>query len=283
MSHSFQRPSLTTLLVIAAVALFIIVLLFPSRSARILVSEWQPSQPLDRPEATIAPGNQPPAITGAVVAVDSLDIAIGDGLYAGQEDTLHSELGAALAYVSGRFSSQPAARFTAAFVRDDSCGLHGVAYTDVRNVQVFTCNAISRERAVNIMAHEMTHQLEQDRYGPRHLSADMLLAEGMATYGAGKYWLAGQPDFRTFVKAQRAAGVYYPLATNYTGLGIAAMNALYYEWASFVEFLIKTYGRDQFDQLYVTGHGDPGSAGYAEIYGKPLDKLEREWNNWLDG
>jgi hypothetical protein len=132
------------------------------------------------------------------------------------------------------------------------------------------------------MAHEFAHQLAQDRYGPAHLSADLILAEGVATWGAGEYWLSGQPDFRSFVRGQRAAGVFYPLATDYTGMGIGAMNALYYQWASFVDFLISSYGRAKFDQVYIAGQGAPGSADYRGVYGKQLDVLEQEWQAWLD-
>lgn len=283
MSVSIRRPPLTVLLAVAAISLFIIVLVQPNQSSQRMVSVWQPPVTLTRNEPTAAPGSQPPVISGATVPLDTLDVAVADGLYADQREPLQAEVSSALAYVVGRFGGPPAGRFTTTFVRDDSCGLHGIAYTDVRNVQVFSCDGIGRDRAVNIMAHEIVHQLEQDRYGPAHLQADMMLSEGMATYGAGKYWLAGQPNFRSFVRAQRAAGVSYPLATNYAGLGIAAMNALYYQWASFVEFLIETYGRESFDKLYVSGNGAPGSADYLGTYGKPLDTLEREWQVWADG
>jgi hypothetical protein len=173
-------------------------------------------------------------------------------------------------------------RFHASVRVDSGCGLHGIAYTDVRDVQAFTCNDISRDRAVAIMAHEFVHQLEQDRYGPPHLSSDLILAEGAATWGAGEYWLGGKPDFRSYVRDQRANGLFYPLATDYNGLGITAMNALYYQWASFVEYLIGAYGRDKFDAVYVTGGSAPGAADYAGVYGKGLDALEREWKAWLD-
>jgi hypothetical protein len=282
-ARSIPRPSFTVLLAISAISLFVIILLRPSQSATTLISEWKPPQMITKPDLPSEQANPPaPAIIGTTVAVDALDISVDATLYSNERDALHSELADALAYVTQRFGSAPSARFTAAIVSDASCGLHGIAYTDVRNVQVFTCPSISRDRAVNIMAHEMMHQLEHDRYGPPHLSSDLILSEGLATWGAGKYWLGGQPDFKTFVRKQRDAGLFYPLATHYSGLGITAMNALYYQWASFVDFLITTYGRNKFDQLYVTGHGDPGSSDYAGVYGKSLDVLEQEWKAWLD-
>ncbi|KAB8140172.1 hypothetical protein F8S13_25110 [Chloroflexia bacterium SDU3-3] len=260
------------LVAISLISLVAIALLLPGGGTPALVSQWQP-------------GAQPPAAAAPTVAPapqGGLDVALPADLYPGQEAAIRAQVGEALAYVSARFGGGAQARLTASFVADASCGLQGIAYTDVRDVQVFTCPSIAPQRAVNILAHELVHQLEQDRYGERHLSADLILSEGMATYGAGKYWLGGQPDFRSFVQAQRAAGDHYPLATHYAGLGIAAMNTLYYEWASFVEFLIGRYGREKFDALYVSGAGAPGSADYAGVYGKDLPALEQEWLAWLD-
>jgi hypothetical protein len=214
--------------------------------------------------------------------LDPFTLIVDDGLYDGQQDVLAADLKQALDYVMKRLGSQPTSHFNAVVAREDSCNLHGVAYTEERTVQVSSCNDISRSRAVAIMAHEFAHQLAQDRYGPAHLGADLILAEGLATWGAGEYWLSGQPDFRRFVRGQRDSGVFYPLATDYTGKGIGAMNALYYQWASFVDFLIAAYGREKFDQVYIAGMGAPGSADYWGVYGKQLDVLEQEWMAWLD-
>jgi uncharacterized protein (DUF3820 family) len=73
----------------------------------------------------------------------------------------------------------------------------------------------------------------------------------------------------------------FPLATHYQGRSLHDMNQLYYQWASFVEFLIKTHGRDKFDTLYISGGKEPGAANYFGIYGKHLDELEHEWLAWL--
>lgn len=279
------RSTYMRLLLIAATSLMVLVILWPQESTQPLVSRWQNEPVMTHPEATPAPGAQPAPIDGTAqqVIVDQFDFNLEDGLYSDQREPLSAELQQALGYVIGRFGSGPSTRFTAEVLSDGGCGLHGIAYTDVRVTQVFSCNDIGYERAVVIMAHEFVHQLSQDRYGQAHLSADLILSEGVATWGAGKYWLGGQPDFRSFVREQRRGGLFYPLATHYAGLGVVGMNALYYQWASFVEFLIDTYGREKFDQLYVTGHGDPGSSDYAGVYGKGLDVLEHEWIDWLDG
>ena len=257
----------------------------PSQSSERLISRWRPREILTRPESAAQSPTLPPAgaLSGVAqpLASAQFDLSVDEGLYADQREQLAADLDHALAYVSGRFGNGPNARFRAAVQVDGGCGLHGIAYTDVRTVQTFTCDGISRDRAVAIMAHEFVHQLEQDRYGPAHLQSDTILSEGAATWGAGKYWLGDTPDFRTYVRNQRRSGVFYPLATDYNGLGIGAMNALYYQWASFVEYLIGAYGREKFDAVYVRGAGGFGSADYAAVYGKDLNTLEGEWQAWI--
>jgi hypothetical protein len=280
--RTLDPPRLTWLLPIALFSIFILWVSMPGPAAKKLISRWRPEPMLTRPEQP-AP-NPPPPLSGNTQPLPGalFDLSVDDGLYADQREQLSADLSRALAYVTQRFGNGPSQPFRAAVRIDASCGLHGIAYTDVRNVQTFACNSIGRERAVAIMAHEFVHQLEQDRYGPAHLSSDTILAEGAATWGAGEYWLGGKPDFRSFVREQRANGLSYPLATDYNGLGVTAMNAIYYQWASFVEYLVGAYGREKFDAVYVRGGSGIGSADYAGVYGKSLDVLEREWLAWLD-
>jgi hypothetical protein len=285
MFPAHERTSTLRLIVIALALVGVLMLILrPGSSAQRLVSHWQPAPLLTAPEPQAqqpgAPAPEP--IAGDARPLDQFDIQVDDGLYADERAALNGDLQAALGYVVGRFGSGPSARFTAMVLNEGGCGLHGISYTDIRQVQVFSCPGIGRDRAVAIMAHEFAHQLEQDRYGPAHLSSDLILSEGAATWAAGKYWLGDAPSFRAYVHAQRSKGTYYPLATDYNGLGIGAMNALYYEWASFVEFLVNTYGREQFDRVYVSGGGAIGAADYQGVYGKPLAALQQEWLAWID-
>lgn len=243
--------------------------------------------PLAAPERPLAPGAATPTpapLAGDFVTGGELVIVSADGLFAGAErEALAADLQAALSYVSRRFGSAPSGPITAYLGAEPGCGIHGIAYTAERTTQVYTCSSLPRSRAVNIMAHEFVHQLSHDRYGDRHLQADLILLEGVATWGAGDYWLGGQPSFAVFVRPWVAEGRALPLATSYVGRPISDMNTLYYEWASFVEFLIKAYGRERFDALYVTGSSSPGSADYQGVYGKPLDQLEAEWRQAVLG
>ncbi len=236
--------------------------------------EWSPSTGEPRPT--------PAPVSGSASQHQHLTITSADGLYAPEESiVLADEIQQSFAYVSGRFEQQPTDAISVFVGHEPSCALNGIAYTDERRVQVFTCPDLPRSRAVNILAHEFVHQLAHDRYGPQHLQADLILSEGIATYGAGTYWLGDKPDFKTFVRE-----TYYdhllPLATTYVGRPIADMNKLYYQWASFSEFLITTHGREKFDAVYVTGSQTPGSADYAAIYGDTLEELETQWLAWLE-
>lgn len=266
-------------LVLASIALISIItigLLWGSNSDSLNISSWT-----GKPKIT---GNSAAPINALArpISDSQMQLEINPGLYTGQEQDLRSSISASLTYTSERFGSHLNAPVTVVVEQQSDCGLNGITYSDVRSVYVYTCDAISPDRAVAILAHEFIHQLAQDRYGQQHLSADLILSEGLATWGAGSYWLGGQPDFRSYVASQRRQGIAYPLAMSYVGQGTAVMNALYYQWGSFVEFLIQSYGRERFDKLYSSGASAPGSADYIGVYGKSLDTLEREWESWLN-
>lgn len=277
-----RREALGPILLASLVVLMAALLAPPARPS---IAPPSAVQAPAAPERPLIPGVATPTaapLSGEYIPGGGLDIVSAEGLFPpGERDALAADLGEALAYVSQRFGSGPAGKISAYLGLEPGCGIHGIAYTAERTVQVYTCTSLPRSRAVSIMAHEFVHQLAQDRYGPPHLQADLILLEGLATWGAGDYWLGGQPSFAAFVRPWVAAGSALPLATSYVGRPISDMNTLYYEWASFVEFLIKTYGRERLDALYVSGHSDPGSADYQGVYAKSLDQLEQEWRSWV--
>lgn len=277
------RAALGPILLAAFIVLLITLRTPPPRPIIAPPSAVTWNHPIELPVDPDAARQPPPPITGQFVQRSNLDIISAEGLFSPADQAiLATELEQALTYTTGRFGSGPNDRVSAYVGLEPGCGLHGIAYTEQRTVQVFTCADLPRYRTVTIMAHEFVHQLAHDRYGPAHLQADMILLEGLATWGAGSYWLGGQPDFAAFVREYKANGSLLPLATSYVGRPISDMNQLYYQWGSFVEFLIETYGREAFDALYVTGNRAPGSADYAGVYGKSLADLEQEWLAWLD-
>ncbi|WP_298408494.1 hypothetical protein [uncultured Chloroflexus sp.] len=192
-------------------------------------------------------------------------------------DAITAELSTALAYVSARTATTLSEPITITINTEANCTLHGVAYTQNREVQVFTCAAIPSDRVVAILAHELVHQLAHDYYGDAHLNSDPIVLEGWATWGAGHYWLSRHATFRDFLGGEAPL----PLAANHLGRPVAEMNTLYYQWASFVEYLLVTYGREAFDRLYRSGNSTPGSADYQGVYGVDLATLEAAWQEWL--
>ncbi|NTU80131.1 MAG: hypothetical protein HGA45_12115 [Chloroflexales bacterium] len=218
-------------------------------------------------------------------------LVVSEGLYAAQRAELKAEIDQALDYVGARFADpvrrpqrDPASPpFTVVVMDDPGCRLSGFADHEIRTVQVFTCESIGRDRAVSILAHELIHQLASDRYAGHTGGADMILVEGLATWGAGMYWLGGDYKlFHDYVRDQRAGGVFYDLRTSYLDVDTSGANALYYQWASFVEFLVdRKGGWQRFDELYVTGNGHPGSADYQGVYSQDFVALKDEWQAWL--
>lgn len=219
----------------------------------------------------------------AVLATGQLALYTTDGSYsAAQVRDLAQPLSDALAYVSQRTGMQLNAPVNVVFDRRASCGFDGATYTQTRTIMLYACPNVPSRRAINIVAHEFVHQLASDHYGPAHLQADLILSEGLATWGAGKYWLGNEDTFRGFVQRNYAARL-LPLGSNYRDLGtIDAMNRLYYQWASLADFLITTRGRATFDTLYRSGRGmAPNTAAYHDVLGADLPEIEQQWKAWL--
>jgi hypothetical protein len=239
----------------------------------------------ERPRAPGEPTPSPAPLIGDTATASAgglIVLTTAEGLFDAQEQArFAADLDRALDYVVQRFGTAPKGPISTFAGLEPGCGIHGIAYTDVRTVQVFTCRDLPASRAVNILAHEFVHQLCHDRYGDRHLSTDLILSEGTATWGAGQYWLGDAASFRQFVRPWLESGSEIPLSESYVGRPIADMNQLYYQWASFVEYLIENYGREKFDQLYLTGDNYPASADYLGVYGKQFEQLEAEWKAWV--
>ncbi|NJO04301.1 MAG: hypothetical protein HC876_01495 [Chloroflexaceae bacterium] len=274
------RPALGPLLIIS-----LLIILFathrPDPRPRIAPPWAMPdTSGLNLPPLPALP-DLPDFAAGQRIQRPNLDVMVAPEIYRRDDQILLAvELEQALVYVGERFGSGPAAPIQTVVQMDVGCMLNGAAFTDARQLVVYACSSTARPRVVAIAAHEFVHQLAHDRYGPTHQASDLIILEGLATWGAGTYWLSGMPSFRAFVQRQYS-GQLLPLATPYQGRPIADMNKLYYQWASFVEFLIETYGRERLDALATTGTRAPGSGDYSGIYGKGLDVLEQEWLVWL--
>lgn len=288
--NRWTRP----LVLIAAAVLIASILRAPQRSVTAppdalrvidrpaaLQGQFQPqAAPVAAPVHAVA---EPLAGHHVVMVVNQVALYTSDGAYTPEQvQNLSAPLLEALAYVSTRTGMQLTAPVSIVFDRRDQCGLDGAAYTQKRIIMLYACSDMPVRRAINIMAHEFVHQLAHDHYGAAHLQADLVLSEGLATWGAGKYWLGGEPDFRSFVQRNYAPAL-LPLDSDYRAIGtIDAMNRLYYQWGSLVDFMLATHGRDAFDKLYTSGRGmHPNTADYAGVLGTDLIGLQPQWQAWL--
>jgi hypothetical protein len=166
------------------------------------------------------------------------------------------------------------------------CAIRGITLSNQRTIRLFYAPDSDPARVQGILAHELFHQLQHDFYGERdHRKADVILLEGMAVWGTAAYFrtASGEPLYRERVREAQRRGELLPLTTNLqVDCRTITRNNIYNQWASFVEYLHATYGRDKLDAAYRSSSGRPaGSSNWRAVYGKPLSALEREWRAWV--
>lgn len=162
-------------------------------------------------------------------------------------------------------------------------GVRGLAYTEEHRTELFYDSGEDMQRAATVVAHELGHHLEAQRYGDdAQRRADTILHEGLATWVVGERWFAkyGATSWRERARQIKAEGLPRQLLSAEASCGA---NRAYELWASFTDFLIQRYGWDAFDDLYRSGRGRaPGSSDYARVLGKSLNELADEWRAWVD-
>lgn len=166
------------------------------------------------------------------------------------------------------------------------CAIRGLTLSNERTIRLFYAPDTDPDRVLAILAHELFHQLQHDYYGETdHRKADIILLEGMAVWGSRAYFRAadGRPLYHHRVRQALLEGTLLPLTTSLEAdCRTTTRNNIYNQWASFVEYLLLTYGRERLDAVYRDSTGRPaGSANYQGVYGKPLAQLEAEWLAWL--
>jgi hypothetical protein len=166
------------------------------------------------------------------------------------------------------------------------CAIRGLTLSNQRTIRLFYEPSTDPNRVLAILAHETFHQLQHDYYGETaHRRSDIILLEGMAVWGSQDYFRAadGWPLYHHRSKEALLNGALLPLTTSLEAdCRTTTRNNIYNQWASFVEYLLATYGRDRLDAVYRDSTGRAaGSANYQGVYGKPLAALEAEWVAWL--
>lgn len=248
-----------------------------------------PAPTLPAPTRSLVAKSAATASVGAarapITKTEHLVLYTSSGSYTSKQVTdIAPELETALLYVQDRTDMRLLRPINIMFDRrPEACGLDAVAYTLVRTIVIYICPETPNRRAINVLAHEFVHQLAQDHFGAAHLQADLMLSEGLATWGAGRYWLGESEDFRSFV-ASNYGGHLLSLASTPRGDESAAtLNQLYYQWAAFVEWIVAHHEPEAIERLYAAGTGrQSGSAPYATVLGLPLAEAEAQWQSWLN-
>ncbi len=168
-----------------------------------------------------------------------------------------------------------------------ACAIRGLTISGKRHIQLFYGPGADLDRLQSLVAHELVHQLQRERFGDRvQQTADMILLEGWATVASDDFARTPdgtEPRWRARMREQVAQHAILPLTVD---LGrdcrTTTRNTIYDHWASFVSFLEQRYGPEALAAVYASGRGRAaGSANYERVYGKSRAELEAEWRDWV--
>lgn len=192
---------------------------------------------------------------------------------------------------------------------DVACPPRGMAVSDPPKelqetpiIHVFAGDETSHDQILGVLAHEVAHVLHA-RTLEQGLSQDRALNEGFAHwlsadyvyawYGTSSYdaLVRGYVDADNYVPLQQY-GLYliYPGSTVDDGNCLQRRDQLYSEWASFISFLIESYGIESFLELMNSPTRERSAEkvilyppDYQGVYGLTLNQLEVVWLRHLLG
>lgn len=172
-----------------------------------------------------------------------------------------------------------------------TCPARGLAFPEQRVIVIFADEDTSKEQILGVLAHELGHIFILNKYNNLK---DLALSEGMATWAAGDYWKEWKGfDFNSGVRNFMNMGIYLPLFQNYdlqkaydenTPDCIIHRDVLYTEMASFIDYLIQSYGMEKLSSLFdepqpetINNKSIVYPPNYKEVYGLEFNQLEYEW------
>lgn len=168
-----------------------------------------------------------------------------------------------------------------------ACAIRGLTFSGKRQIKLFYGPGADLDRLQALVAHELVHQLQRERFGDRvQQTADVILLEGWATVASDDFARTpdgSEPRWRARMREQVRQNAILPLTVD---LGkdcrTTTRNTIYDHWASFVAFLEAQYGQEALAAVYAQGRGRAaGSADYVKVYGKSFADLEGEWRGWV--
>jgi hypothetical protein len=202
-------------------------------------------------------------------------------------------------YVSTRTNTTISTKIIVAFLQPQTgnCTPRGITYNEQEPIiLIFADQETSREQVFAAFAHELGHVFFHQKFEG---SGDAALNEGMATWAAGNYWLAWKgASFDDSVRLLLNNGTYLPLFQNYelslayedTPGCLIRRDDLLTELASFMDFLIRTYGIEKMSEIFkiqqprlVGAQNIIYPPDYKGVYGFELNQLEMAWLISLDG
>lgn len=163
------------------------------------------------------------------------------------------------------------------------------------SIEIIADASTPPEQILGVFAHELGHL-----FG--HLGIDGavsvagLFDQGFASWAAGRYWTdwQGAPSFAAAVQRMIESGTYIPLRETDRQVDsllsspddgtsepdcLARRDAIYTEWAGFIDYLVAAHGRDRLFALMRAAGAEEasGSADYEAAYGHSLNALESAW------
>lgn len=155
----------------------------------------------------------------------------------------------------------------------DAMALRGRSFSSQRrNFYLYDDTGTPDERRY-IITHELTHLVIWNTVGR---PSSVMLHEGLAVYtGVEAMQDAGFIPLTHFCAAYQQAGQLPLLSGNRAYLGHIRDLDLYFAAGCFVQYLVDTYGLEDFKQLFTSGD-------YPGIYGSSLSQLEAAWRETLD-
>jgi hypothetical protein len=167
------------------------------------------------------------------------------------------------------------------------CAARGVAFSGSERIGIFAAPGTAPAQLRAVLAHETVHILHFAATGGG--VADPTLAEGFANWAILPYWSAwqGYGSFEEATRGYLAEGRFVPLDDPPPSCTIRDRDVIYNERASFVGYLLSTYGRDRFLEASATRARSTSSAleyvaDYQGVYGKSFAQLASEWRAWVE-